>query len=341
VGNKAHLVAQGYSQVEGLDFGETFAPVARLDAIRILLAIATSKGFKLYQMDVKSIFLNGVIQEEVYVRQPLGFESHKYPNRMYKISKALYGLKQAPRTWYARLKTFLLEHGYVMGSIDKTIFTLNYGTDFLLVQIYVDDIIFGSSSHTLVSRFQEMMDSEFHMSMMEELTFFLGIQVKQMKQGTFVHQAKYTKDLMKKFNMAELKPVSILMSSAASLGLDEDGEVVDQREYKSMIGSLMYLTVTRPDIQFAVGLCARFQSSPRSSHRTAIQRVFRYLKHTLEFSDADFAGVGLTEKELLGLATFLDLLLFAGLLGNSLQLHSPPPRPSMYLLLGAAHRFFG
>jgi hypothetical protein len=158
-----------------------------------------------------------------------------------------------------------------MGSVDKTLFTLNHGTNFLLVQIYVDDIIFGGSSHTLVSRFQEMMESEFQMSMMGELTFFLGIQVKQIKQGTFMHQAKYMKDLMKKFNMAEFKPVSTLMSSTTSLGLDEDGKDVDQREYRSMIGSLLYLTATRPDIQFAVGLCAHFQSSPRSSHRMTVK----------------------------------------------------------------------
>jgi hypothetical protein len=163
---------------------------------------------------------------------------------VYKLSNALYGLKQAPRAWYARLKTFLLEHRYVMGSVDKTLFTLNHVTEFLLVQIYVDDIIFGGSSHTLVSRFQEVIESEFQMSMMAELTFFLGIQLKQMKQGTFVHQAKYMKDLMKKFNMAELKPVSTPMSSAASLGPDEDGEAVDQREYMSMIDSLLYLTAT-------------------------------------------------------------------------------------------------
>jgi hypothetical protein len=145
------------------------------------------------------------------------------------------------------------------------------------------------------------------MSMMGELTFFLGIQVKQTKQGTFVHQAKYTKDLMKKFNMAELKLVSTLMSFVASLGPDEDGEVVDQREYMSMISSLLYLTVTRSDIQFVVGLCACFQASPRSSHQMTVQRVFRYLKHTTEFgiwysassldlvgfSDADFAGCGI------------------------------------------------
>jgi hypothetical protein len=179
----------------------------------------------------------------------------------------------------------------------------------------VDDIIFGGSSHTLVSRFQEMMESEFQMSMMGDLTFFLGIQVKQTKQGAFVHQAKYTKDLIKKFNMAELKPVSTPMSSAASLGPDENGEAVDQREYRSMISSLPYLTATRPDIQFTVGLCARFQASPRSSHRTIVQRVFRYLKHTPEFgicysasssldlvgfSDADFAGCGIDQKSTSG-----------------------------------------
>jgi hypothetical protein len=153
VRNKARLVARGYSLVEGLDFGESFALVARLEAIGILLAFAAFKGFKPYQMDVKNVFLNGVIHEEVYVRQPPGFESLKYPDRVYKLLNALYWLKQAPRAWYARLKMFLLEHGYVIESVDKTIFTLNHDTDFLLVQIYVDDIIFGGSSHTLVSRF--------------------------------------------------------------------------------------------------------------------------------------------------------------------------------------------
>jgi hypothetical protein len=168
--------------------------------------------------------------------------------------------------------------------------------------------------------------------------------VKQTKQCTFVHQVKYTKDLMKKFGMAELKLVSTPMSSTTSLGPDEDGEAVDQREYMSMIGSLMYLTATRSDIQFTVGLCVRFQASTRSSHRMTVQRVFRYLKHTPEFgiwysasSSLDLVGflmlilwvVGLTERALLGLVIFLDVFSFVDFLGNSLQLHSPPPRPSM------------
>jgi hypothetical protein len=164
------------------------------------------------------------------------------------------------------------------------------------------------------------MKNEFHMSMMGELTFFLGIQVKQTKQGTFMHQIKYTKDLMKKFNMVELKPVSTLISTATSLSPDEDGEAIDKREYRSMITSLLYLTVTRPDIQFAVGLCARFQASPHSSHQTAVQQIFGYLQHTLEFgiwysasssldligfSDVDFVGCEIGRKSTSGTCHFL------------------------------------
>jgi hypothetical protein len=208
----------------------------------------------------------------------------------------------------------------------------------------VDDIIFGASSHSLVSRFQEIMESEFQMSMMEELTFFLGIQVKQTKQGIFVHQAKYTKDLMKKFNMEELKLVSTPMSSAASLGPDEDGDAMDQREYMSMIGSLLYLTATWPDIQFAVG-CARAFSLPHALHigrqfseslgisntLLSLRFVILLLSHwiLLVFPMLILRVVGLNERALLGLAIFLNLLSFAGLLGNSLQLHSPPLRLSM------------
>jgi hypothetical protein len=154
VRSKAHLVAQGFSQVEGLYFAETFALVAHLEDIRILLAFAASKGFKLYQMFVKSAFLNSVIQEEVFVKQPPGFKDPNYADRVYKLPKPLYELKQASWAWYARLKIFLLEHEYVMGSVDKTLFTLKYGNNFSLVQIYVDDIIFGGSSHSPVSSFR-------------------------------------------------------------------------------------------------------------------------------------------------------------------------------------------
>ncbi|WVZ63535.1 hypothetical protein U9M48_013159 [Paspalum notatum var. saurae] len=189
VRNKARLVAQGFCHKKGIDYEETFAPIARLKAIRILLAFAASKGFKLQQMDVKSVFLNGFIEEEVYVRQPPGFESARFPDRVYKLRKALYGLKQAPRAWYARLKSFLLKSGFVMGSVDKTLFLLSHCGDTLIVQIYVDDIIFGGSSHALVSSFAEQMSREFEMSLMGELQFFLGLKIKHGPEGTFVHQA--------------------------------------------------------------------------------------------------------------------------------------------------------
>ncbi|WVZ81188.1 LOW QUALITY PROTEIN: hypothetical protein U9M48_028599 [Paspalum notatum var. saurae] len=205
VRNKARLK-------EGIDYEETFAPIACLEAIRILLACASSKGFKLQQMD-----------EEVYVRQPPGFESTKFPDRVYKLRKALY---QAPRVWYARLKSFLLKFGFVMGSIDKTLFLLSHGGDTLIVPIYVDDIIFGGSSHALVSSFSEQMSREFEMSLMGELQFFLGLQIKQGLEGTFVHQAKYTRDILKKFDMGDSKPMTTPMSTNMALDADEDGKAV-------------------------------------------------------------------------------------------------------------------
>jgi hypothetical protein len=240
-----------------------------------------------------------------------------------------------------------------MGRVDKTLFTLNHDTDFLLVQIYMDNIIFGGSSHTLVSRFHKIMESEFQISKMGELTFFLGIQVKQTKQGTFMHQTKYMKDLMKKFNMAELKAVSTPMSSAPSLGSDEYGKAVDQREYMSMIGSLMYLTATWPDIQFVVVLCARFQASSYSSHQTAVQRVFRYLKHTPEFEIwysasssldlvgffyADFAGSGIDRNSTSATCHFLR----SSLVCWSSQKSSSVAQSTIEAeYVAAAHRFFG
>jgi hypothetical protein len=156
------------------------------------------------------------------------------------------------------LRGFLFRKGFEMGKVDKTLFLLRQGDDILIVQVYVDDIVFGGSSHSLVARFAEDMSKEFEMSMMGELQFFLGLQIKQAKEGTFVHQAKYTKDILKKFKMDDLKPLSTPMSTTIALDADEDGEPVDQKENQSMTGSLLYLTATRSDIQFSMCLCARF-----------------------------------------------------------------------------------
>ncbi|WVZ75993.1 hypothetical protein U9M48_024001 [Paspalum notatum var. saurae] len=250
-------------------------------------------------MDVKSACLNGFIEEEVFVRQPPGFESARFLDRMYKLRKVLYGLKQAPRAWYARLKSFLLMSGFVMGSVDKTLFLLSRGGDTLIVQIYVDDIIFGGSSHALVSSFAEQMSREFEMSLMGELQFFLGLQIKQGLEGTFVHQAKYTRDILKKFNMGDSKPMTTRMSTNTALDADEDRETVDQKEFQGMIGSLLYLTATRPDIQFAVCLWVRYQAFPRTSHRQAVKRIFR------GFSNADHAGCRIDRKSTSGTCQLL------------------------------------
>ncbi|GKC96503.1 putative ribonuclease H-like domain-containing protein, partial [Tanacetum coccineum] len=186
--NKARLVAQGYTQEEGIDYDEVFAPVARIEAIRLFLAYASFKDFVVYQMDVKSAFLYGKIEEEVYVCQPPGFEDPDFPDRVYKVEKALYGLHQAPRAWYETLSTYLLDNGFQRGKIDKTLFIRRDKGDILLVQVYVDDIIFGSTKKSLCTEFEKMMHKKFQMSSIGELVFFLGLQVKQKNDGIFISQ---------------------------------------------------------------------------------------------------------------------------------------------------------
>ncbi|WVZ71103.1 LOW QUALITY PROTEIN: hypothetical protein U9M48_019724 [Paspalum notatum var. saurae] len=303
VRNKARLVAKGYSQLEGIDFGETFAPVARLKAIRFLLAYATHHDMKLYQMDVKSAFLNGYINELVYVEQPPSFEDPNNPSH------------QAPRAWYERLRDFLIEKGFKIGRVDTTLFTKRMDNDLFVCQVYVDDIIFGSTNEELCKEFGNMMAKEFEMSMIGELMFFLGFQIKQLKEGTFIYQEKYTRDLLKRFKMDDCKPIETPMPTNAKLEADESGIKVDQTLYRSMIDSLLYLCASRPDIMFSVCLCARFQADPRESHLTAVKRILRYLKHTpsiglwypkgasfelLGYSDSDFAGCRVERKSTSG-----------------------------------------
>jgi hypothetical protein len=242
VRNKARLVAQGYTQVEGLDFDETFALVARLEAIKILLAYATSHNIKLYQMYMKSAFLNGKINELVYVEQPPSFEDSKKPNHVYKLSKVLYGLKQAPRAWYERLQDFLVLKGFKIRKVDTTLFTKKIKDDLFICQIYVNDIIFGSTNQHFCEEFSGTMSREFEMSMIGELILFLDLQVKQTKDVTFICQNKYVNDLLKRIGMDNSKPIKTPMTTNAHLDLDKGGNLVDLKLYRSMIGSLFYLT---------------------------------------------------------------------------------------------------
>nr|GEW17193.1 putative ribonuclease H-like domain-containing protein [Tanacetum cinerariifolium] len=277
VRNKARLVGQGYRQEEGIDYDEVFAPVARIEAIRIFLAFASYMGFIVYQMDVKSAFLYGKIDKEVYVSQPQGFIDPKFPNKVYNLVKALYGLHRAPRAWYATLSTFLVQSGYRRGLIDKTLFINNDKKDIMLVQVYVDDIIFGSTKKSLCNEFEALMKSRFQMSSMGELTFFLGLQVKQKENGIFISQDKYVAEILKKFDFMSVKTASTPIETQKPLTKDEQAGDVDVHLYRSMIGSLMYLTASRSDIMYAVCACSRFQVTPKTSHLQAVKRIFRRL----------------------------------------------------------------
>ncbi|GJX07249.1 retrovirus-related pol polyprotein from transposon TNT 1-94 [Tanacetum coccineum] len=246
--NKARLVAKGYAQEEGIDFEESYALVARLEAVRIFVAYAAHKSFPTYQMDVKTAFLNGPLKEEVYVAQPDGFVDPDHPEKVYRLRKALYGLKQAPRAWYDELTNFLMSKGFTKGTIDPTMFTIRYGEDILLVQIYVDDIIFGSTNPKYSKRFEKLMHSRFEMSLMGEMKFFLGLQIHQSPRGIFINQAKYALEILKKHGMDKGESIGTPMTTKPKLDADLSGNPVDQTDYRSKIGSLMYLTSSRPDI---------------------------------------------------------------------------------------------
>ncbi|GKC21301.1 reverse transcriptase domain-containing protein, partial [Tanacetum coccineum] len=222
VRNKARLVAQGYTQEEGIDYDEVFAPVARIEAIMIFLAYASFMNIIVYQMDVKSAFLYDRIEEEVYVCQPSGFEDPEFPNKVYKVEKALYALHQDPRAWYETLSTYLLAHEFRRGTIDKTLFIRKDKDDILLVQVYVDDIIFGFTKKSLCTEFKQMMHKRFQMSSMGELTFFLGLQVKQKDNGIFISQDKYVTDILKKYDFATVKTANTPMETNKALLKDEE-----------------------------------------------------------------------------------------------------------------------
>ncbi|GKE32824.1 retrovirus-related pol polyprotein from transposon TNT 1-94, partial [Tanacetum coccineum] len=302
--NMSRLVAKGYGQEEGIDFEESFAPVARLEAVRIFVAYAAHKNFLIFQMDVKTTFLNDPLKEEVFVQQPDGFVDPDFPNHVYRLKKALYGLKQAPRAWYDKISSFLIEHHFTKGIVNPTLFTRRHGDDILLVQIYVDDIIFGSTKPVFAKRFEKLMKYNFEMSMIGEMKFFLGLQVHQSPRGIFICQSQYTMDILKKHGMEKCDTISTPMATT-KLDADLQGTPVDQTKYHSMIGGLMYLTASRPDIAFATFVCARYQARPTEKYLKEVKRIFRYLRQSINmglwyskdsgfeliaYVDADHAG---------------------------------------------------
>ncbi|GKD98801.1 retrovirus-related pol polyprotein from transposon TNT 1-94, partial [Tanacetum coccineum] len=265
------------TQEEGIDFEESFTPVSRLKAIHIFIAFAAHMNMVVYQMDVKTAFLNGILREEVYVTQPDRFVALENPNHVYKLKKALYGLKQAPQGWYDLLSSFLLSQKFTKGTVDLTLFVRRDVKDILL----------------------------FKMSMMGKLSFFLGLQISQSPRDIFLNQSKYALESLKKYGMETCEPADTPMVEKSKLEEDLQGKAVDPTRYCGMIGTLMYLTSSRPDLVFAVCMCARYQAKPTEKHLHVVKRIFRYLRGTINmglwyskdscialtaFADADHVG---------------------------------------------------
>ncbi|KAA0041382.1 Retrovirus-related Pol polyprotein from transposon TNT 1-94 [Cucumis melo var. makuwa] len=281
--HKARLVVKGYAQIFGVDYSDTFAPVARMDTIRLLFAIAAQKGWKLYQLDVKSAFLNGVLQEEIYVEQPEGCEKQGERNKVYLLKKALYGLKQAPRAWYSKIDEHLLSLGFLKSLSESTLYVKHNGTSILIVSLYVDDLLVTGNNADHIQNFKWEMMKMFEMTDLGLMSYFLGIEIKQGQGEVFICQKKYAKEILKKFKMDECKAVSTPMNQKEKLCKEDDADKVDEGYFRSLIGCLMYLTATRPDILNAVSILSRFMHCASELHLKAAKRVIRYVKGTSDF----------------------------------------------------------
>ncbi|KAL2345957.1 hypothetical protein Fmac_007242 [Flemingia macrophylla] len=303
--HKARLVVKGYAQMFGVDFSETFSPVARLDTIRLLLALAAQKGWIIHHMDVKSAFLNGYLEEEIFVEQPEGFLVHGQEEKVYRLKKALYGLKQAPRSWYGRIDAHLISLGFEKSLSEFTLYVKKTDAGIIIVSLYVDDLLMTGSSKELIEEFKGGMKEAFEMTDLRKMSFFLGMQVQQDRGEVFISQEKYAKEILRKFKMEECKPSATPMNQKEKFSIEDGAEKVDEKLYRSLIGCLMYLTATRPDITYAVSLLSRYMHCASQIHFKAAKRILRYIKGTIcygvkfqpvkdfslyGYSDSDWAG---------------------------------------------------
>ncbi|CAH9103290.1 unnamed protein product, partial [Cuscuta epithymum] len=250
--HKARLVVKGYAQQEGIDYEETFSPVARFETVRVVLALAAQWRLPVFQLDVKSAFLNGELQEEVFVEQPQGFEKKNEPEKVYKLKKALYGLKQAPRAWYSKIDSFFITNGFIRSDNEPT--------------LYIKKQDFKSS-----------MKQKFEMTDLGVLQYFLGLEVKQKKEGTFLCQRKYAMDLLKRFHMENCEIAKTPMNTNEKLQKCDGTEKASERSFRSLVGGLNYLTHTRPDIAHSVSVVSRYMHYPTKQHFGAAKRILRYV----------------------------------------------------------------
>eukprot|EP00253_Pinus_taeda_P035202 PITA_35202 len=271
--HKARLVIKGYKQQYGRDYEETFALVARMETVRAVLSIAAQNKWKVYQMDVNSAFLNGVLKEEVYIEQPLGYEKKGQEHKVCRLKKALYGLKQEPRAWYSRIDSYLLENEFDKCEGEPTVYIKEKDGKILIVVLYVDDVIFPGNDDYLIKNFKSVMKEEFEITDMGLLRYFLGIEVDQNENGIFISQEKYVNEVSSRFNMQECKAAITPMIMGLKLSKEDNSKDFDPSLYKSIVGSLIYLTATRPDIKFTVSLISRFVERPKEAHWQAAKRI--------------------------------------------------------------------
>jgi hypothetical protein len=281
--HKARLVAKGYVQQKGIDFEDAFAPVARLETIRLLLALAARNSWLVHHLDVKSAFLNGDLKEDVYVMQPLGFKVKGKEDMVYKLHKALYGLRQAPRAWNTKLDITLKELGFTRCIHDQAVYKVRKQNSILIVGVYVDDLIVTGSHESMINEFKRCMKSVFDMSDLGKLSYYLGIQVEQQNDGIVLKQESYAWKILKMAGMQDCNEAKWPMDPKLQLTKDEKGREVDATEYRKIIGCLRYLIHTRPDLSFSVGVASRFMQTPKESHVSAVKQILRYLKGTTNF----------------------------------------------------------
>nr|CAH67708.1 H0512B01.3 [Oryza sativa] len=321
VKHKARLVARGFVQQHRIDFDEMFAPVARMESIRLLLAVAAQKGWRVHHMDVKSAFLNGDLAEEVYVKQPPGFVVAGEEDKVLRLRKALYGLQQAPRAWNAKLDRTLKELGFDQSKHEHTIYRRNNGGFALLVGVYVDDLVITGPSTREIEQFKEEMKAKFQMSDLGLLSFYLGIEVKQGDDGISLNQGRYAQRIVESAGLKDCNPCATPMEERLKLSRDSTAPPVDATEYRWLVGSLRYLVHTRPDLAFAVGFVSRFMERPTEEHMVAVKRILRYVDGTMEYglhykrekeeqrligySNSDLAGDIDTRRSTSGMLFFL------------------------------------
>jgi hypothetical protein len=283
VKRKARLVARGFVQQEGIDFDEVFAPVARMESVRLLLALAAREGWQVHHMDVKSAFLNEDLKEEVYIRQPAGFVMASQEGKVLRLRKALYGLRQAPRAWNSKLDDTLKKMDFVQSELEHAIYRRSHSDDILLVGVYVDDLVITGSSLAAVEEFKEEMKRAFLMSDLGLLSFYLGIEVRQDAGGITLRQTHYAKKILEMAGMADCKAAATPMEERLRLSRDSTTEEVDATLYRRIVGSLRYLIHIRPDLTYAVGYVSRFLERPIEEHFQAVKKILRYIVGTLQY----------------------------------------------------------